>query len=290
MSPMETRESIIQLIRNRRTQLPTLSVVLDNILQIAADDRTSAQDLAEFIQQDQAIAHKILRLANSAYYGLARKVDSITRAITIIGFNEVVSLTLGMGMFSTLGRRTKQSGLDMRELWLHSIASGSACRILGLRLGHEEPNRLFICGLLHDTGKVLLAAYFTAAYESLLGAAAGSETPLQRIEKDHLGLDHAEVGALLMEQWHFPPSLVLPCRYHHDDSECPPSLLQDTAIVEVANAVAHKAELGQSGNPAPDEPERGLERLGLPSSILDELSLEILKQQERMEGFLEAAA
>lgn len=286
---MEIHEKIIQRIRDKRTQLPTLSVILDNILQMAGDDRTSARDLAEFIQQDQAIAHKILRLANSAYYGLARKVDSITRAITIIGFNEVVSLTLGMGMFSTLGGRTSQSGLDMRGLWLHSIACGSVCRMLGTRMGHEEPNRLFICGLLHDTGKVLLAAHFPSEYAPVLDDAANRKTALQRVEREHLGLDHADVGGLLMEQWHFPPSLVLPCRHHHDDSGCPPDLLQDTAIVEAANAVAHKARLGQSGNSVPDNPERCLDRLGLSRSNLDGLSLEILHQRERMESFLEAA-
>ena len=286
---MEAREKIIQRIRDKRTQIPTLSVVLDNILQIAGDDRTSAQDLAEFIQQDQAIAHKILRLANSAYYGLARKVDSITRAITIIGFNEVVSLSLGMGLFSTLGRRTGQSGLDMRDLWLHSIACGSTCRMLGTRMGHEEPNRVFICGLLHDTGKALLAAYFPEEYAHVLDVGTGDGVPLHLVERDHLGLDHAEVGGLLMEQWHFPSSIVLPCRHHHDDSGCPPDLLQDTAIVEAANAVAHRARLGQSGNSVPDDPERGLDRLGLSRSNLDGLSLEILEQRERMEGFLEAA-
>jgi len=286
---METRDEIIQLIRDKRTQLPTLSVVLDNILQIASDDRTSARDLAEFIQQDQAITHKILRLANSAYYGLARKVDSITRAITIIGFNEVVGLTLGMGMFSTLGHRTRQSGLDMRGLWIHSIACGSACRILGTRMGHEEPNRLFICGLLHDTGKVLLAAYFSDEYQCVLNEAADNETALHLVERDRLGLDHAEVGGLLMEQWHFPPSLVLPCRHHHDDSECPQALLQDTAVVAVGNAVAEKAEIGQSGNPGTNQACRGLERLGLSSANLDELTVEILEKRERMEGFLEAA-
>jgi HD-like signal output (HDOD) protein len=289
VNAMQTRDEIIQLIRDKRTQLPTLSVVLDNILQIASDDRTSAQDLAEFIQQDQAIAHKILRLANSAYYGLARKVDSIARAITIIGFNEVVGLTLGMGMFSTLGQRTKQSGLDMRGLWLHSIGCGSACRILGTRMGHEEPNRLFICGLLHDTGKVLLAAYFPDDYERILDMAAGNGIALHLVERDQLGLDHAEVGGLLMEQWHFPSSLVLPCRHHHDDSDCPPDLLLDTAVVVVGNAVADKAEIGQSGNPAANEADHALDRLGLSSANLDELSMEILEKRERMEGFLEAA-
>ncbi len=100
---MKSRETIIEIIRSRKTQIPTLPIVVSNILRVTADERSSASDLASFVEKDQAISNKVLRMANSAYYGLIREVETISRAITIIGFNEVVNLTVGMGVFSTLG-------------------------------------------------------------------------------------------------------------------------------------------------------------------------------------------
>ena len=125
---MSIKEKITDLVRDRKTQIPTLPVVLNNIIRVASSEMASASDLADFIGRDQAMANKVLRLANSAYYRSSRQVDSITRAIVVIGFNEIVSLTIGMGVFSALSKSNLHGLLDMNELWLHAIGCSFAAK------------------------------------------------------------------------------------------------------------------------------------------------------------------
>lgn len=285
---MKSRETIIEIIRSRKTQIPTLPVVVNNILQVTADDRSSAGDLASFVEKDQAISNKVLRMANSAYYGLIREVETISRAITIIGFNEVVNLTVGMGVFSTLSRQAENNGMDVRGLWLHSIACGTACRIIGKRTGCEDPAQLFLNGLLHDTGKVLMAAYLPEEYDKVLEIAVTTGETLNLVEKERLGLDHASIGGLLMDRWRFPSSLVFPCRHHHEASECPSAFQKQAAVVAAADFACHKAALGRSGNPRPVTPAWETNRLGLTSDDLEAVILGLSEERERMEAFLEA--
>jgi len=136
---MELDRKIVDVVRNRKTQLPTLPVIVEKIMRLAGDDRTSATDLAEFISKDQAITNKILKLSNSAYYGLMKEVETISRAITIIGFNEVVGLTIGMSVFSTFRQEDLQGLIDMRDLWLHSIGCALAAKEIAKKAGTNEP-------------------------------------------------------------------------------------------------------------------------------------------------------
>lgn len=285
---MKSREAIIEIIRSRKTQIPTLPVVVNNILQVTADDRSSASDLASFVEKDQAISNKVLRMANSAYYGLIREVETIPRAITIIGFNEVVNLTVGMGVFSVLDRQAKDKRMDVRGLWLHSIACGTACRILGKRTGCEDPARLFLNGLLHDTGKVLLAAYLPEEYDNVLEIAITGGETLNLVETERLGLDHASIGGMLMDRWRFPPSLVLPCRHHHDAFECPSAFQKEAAVVAAADFACHKAAVGRSGNPRPVTPTWETDKLGLTLDDLEAVILGLQEEKDRMEAFLQA--
>jgi HD-like signal output (HDOD) protein len=285
---MMNREAVVEIIRDRKTQLPTLPVVVNNILKAASDDRVSSRDLASFVKRDQAIANKILRLANSAYYGLVSEIATVSRAITVIGFNEVVSLTIGMGVFSTLSKQVTKHGIDVCGLWLHSIACGTACRTLGERKGFEDPARLFLNGLLHDTGKVLMAAYLPKEYDDVLRSASTAGESLHRVEAETLGMDHAVIGGMIMDRWRFPSSLVLPCRYHHDDSRCPPAFQRDADVVAVADFACHKADLGRSGNPRVLRPTPGMKRLGLASDDLKALIQGLREERERIEAFLEA--
>lgn len=285
---MKSRETITEIIRSRKTQIPTLPVVVSNILKVTADERSSARDLALFVEKDQAISNKVLRMANSAYYGLVREVDTVSRAITIIGFNEVVSLTVGMGVFSTLGAHAGNRKIDVRGLWLHSIACGTACRIIGKRKGFEDPARLFLNGLMHDTGKVLLAAYMSQEYDGILEAAADADEPLYLVEKKRLGMDHAYIGGMLMDRWMFPSSLVLPCRHHHDVAACPSGFQKEAAVAAVADFACHRATLGRSGSPRAERPSLEMELLDLDSDDLEELNSALDEERGGITAFLEA--
>ncbi len=261
---MNIKERIADLVRDPKTQLPTLPVVLSNIMKIASSETASASVLADFIGRDQAMANKVLRLANSAYFRSSRQVDSIMRAIVVIGFNEIVSLTIGMGVFSSLSRSNLHGLLDMNGLWLHAIGCSFAARRLLRRLlanhagtrkafaknafGEEQ---LFLSALLHDVGKVIFAVYFPEEYQKVLRETASAQVPLYQKERELLGLDHARIAGMLMDRWNFPEGISLPCTYHHSPTACHEPHQTGAMVLQLASFICHIAQIGHSGNPKP---------------------------------------
>jgi len=259
---MNIKEQIADLVRDPKTQLPTLPVVLNNIMKVASSETSSASVLADFIGRDQAMANKVLRLANSAYFRSSRQVDSIMRAIVVIGFNEIVSLTIGMGVFSSLSRSNLHGLLDMNGLWLHAIGCSFAARRLlrrllarhaGTRRAFEKnafrEEQLFLSALLHDVGKVIFAVYFPEEYQKVLRETARAQVPLYQKERELLGLDHARIAGMIMDRWNSPESISLPCTYHHSPTACHDPHQTGAMVVQLASFICHIAQIGHSGNP-----------------------------------------
>lgn len=284
---MDINQKIVDIARGKDTKLPTMPVIIDNILTAVRDDRTSAKDLAEFIIKDQAISNKVLKLANSAYYGLMREVDSIPRAITVIGFNEVIGLTIGMSVFSALGQNDMNGLLDMKELWLHSIACATAAKKVAQKTRSSEVDKIFLCGLLHDMGKVILAVYLPDEYREVFEKAKTSEMPLYRTEKKILGTNHAMLSGLLMKRWHFPDSLLLPSRFHHGSVSCSSDYKEHAMIVEFADFLSQKAEIGSGGNPVLPNVEKISGRLGVSSEEMEMFVTELKDQRSEIEEFFD---
>ncbi|MBU0731219.1 MAG: HDOD domain-containing protein [Proteobacteria bacterium] len=279
-------ENILDLIKSKQKQLPTLPVVAHNILKVANDENSSSKDLAEIIQNDPAITNKILRLANSALYGQAKQVDTITRAITVVGFNEVTSLTLGMGVFSSFDLKDVEKILKMKNLWLHSICCAfAAVEIARLaRLGASE--HLFLNGLMHDIGKIVFAIYMPQEYAKALQSAIDQGKPLYAVEEEHFGIDHAALAGHLMTEWNFPDNLLLPCRYHHVPSKCSAEFKIEAMVVMLANFFCHKIGVGLSGSPAVDNVKIIAKDMGLSFTDLKNASATLRKNKGKIEEFL----
>lgn len=298
---MGIRERIIDLVRDKRTQLPTLPVILTNILKVASDENASAGDLAAFIGKDQAMTNKVLRLANSAYYGLARKVDSIHRAISVIGFNEIVSVAVGMGVYKALNVTRRDSLLNMNDLWLHSIGCSFAAKEILATLpatlksnNNNAPIRkpkgdeIFLSGLLHDIGKVLFIIYFAEPYRLVLGEAIKQQKPLDQKENELLGINHAQMAGLIMQRWNFPETLMLPSLYHHQPNACPQPYHMLAMVVQMADFVCHQAQVGQSGNPAVIYPDQASTTLGFKEKDVENQVNCLQQKRPAIEQFLTA--
>jgi HD-like signal output (HDOD) protein len=296
---MGIREKIIDLVRDKRTQLPTLPVILTNILKIASDENASAADLASFMSKDQAMANKVLRLANSAYYGLAREVDSIQRAISVIGFNEIVSLAVGMGVFNALKIARRDGLINMNDLWLHSIGCSFAAKDIVKRiptgstgnskhasLRKAKGDEIFLSGLLHDIGKVLFIIYFPDPYRLVLGEAIKRQRPLDQTETELLGINHAQMAGLIMQRWNFPETLVMPSLYHHRPKTCPEPYHLLAMVVEMADFICHQAQIGQSGNPAVRYPTHASAAFNFKEADVKLLVDRLVEQRPNIEAFL----
>lgn len=284
---LKIKEKIRDLVRNKKTQLPTLPVIVNKILDVAADERTSSQDLAGFISKDQALANKILRLSNSAYYGQMKQVDSIQRAVTVIGFNEVLGLTIGMSVFSTFKENPVHEVFDLRNLWLHSVGCATAAKEIGRQTGSQAVESLFLNGLLHDMGKVIFAVYFPKEYRVVLEHANQNEALLYLKEKQLLGMDHSDLSGLLMERWRFPESLIFPCRFHHDPTYCPPAYQHHAMIVGLADYLSYQAGIGDGGSLEPQLPETSVHKLKISDKEVMKMIGVLKEKRKSIQEFFE---
>ncbi|MCJ7615894.1 MAG: HDOD domain-containing protein [Desulfobacterales bacterium] len=285
---MNIKEKVTDLIRSRKTGLPTLPVVVNNIIVTARSERTSAKDLADLIITDQAISARVLRLANSAYNGMPQRIDTVGRAIVIIGFKEIISLALGMGVFSALSKKGGETLIDMAELWKHAIGVGFAAKKIAKKIRLIADETTILTGLLHDIGKIIFCVYFPNEYAEVLKKTANEQTPLHEIEKECLGLDHAEMAYLLMKQWNLPVNLIQPVRYHHNPSACPKEQVDMAMIVYAANFICHQSGIGRSGNNNIETDNKILGKLELSDENIRTLAEELESEQDKVEAFLTA--
>lgn len=285
---MSIREKVIDLIRNKSTSLPTLPVIINNIIVTAKSDSTTANDLARFISNDQALSARVLKIANSPYYGLPKKIDSISRAIIVIGFKEIISIALGSGIFKALTPKSKDVLLDMNELWKHSIGVGFASKQIEMTTKKSMEESTMLMGLLHDIGKILFLIYFPGDYSEVLVKHHTEGAHLYEVEQDLLGIDHPEIAYMLMKQWNFPDNISIPIRYHHNLTDCPFEFLNRAMVVNAADYLCQTAGIGHSANIHPERKDEVLSALGLSSRLMEELTQTMTASSDEVDSFLEA--
>ena len=275
---MEIKAEILKMIQKKESDLPTLPVVVDRIISVASDEKTTTEELAQVISYDQGMTNKLLKLANSIYYAQKTRVETTKRAITIIGFDEIIGIALGMGILSSF---TDKSGLslDMKALWIHGIGVATASKELAKRTNPGIANKIFIPALLHDMGKVILSVYFKDEYMKVRQLAMEKKKPLYFVENAFLKLDHAILSALLMKRWNFPPSIMLPCRFHHNPESAPIKFRHQSLIINLADYLTQKAGIGHSGNPVPVTVKNSPKKIGVSPSILKP-TIDHLKRKE----------
>jgi putative nucleotidyltransferase with HDIG domain len=218
-----------------RKSLPTIPPVLTGIIALIDDDRAGAKKLVELIERDQALTARLLRLANSAFFGQARKVSTIPRAVLLLGFSTVRNLALGVKVWDTLG--TGVSRKELEALWTHAVQVAAAARVLARQQRQVNPDEAFTTGLLHDVGQLVLALRFKELYWETAQKATSTEHRVG-LEQSTLGVDHAEVGSWLLEAWNLPAIMVEAVRRHHD-TEAKTGL---AGTIQVASRLAHRTD------------------------------------------------
>jgi putative nucleotidyltransferase with HDIG domain len=195
-----------------RKNLPTIPTVLARILSLADGEHASGRQMVDVIEHDQALTAKLLRLANSAFFGQSRKVATIPRAVVLLGFSTVRNLALGVKVWETLGAGVSRARQE--ELWAHAVAVAVATKALATRLRIASPDEAFTAGLLHDVGRLIMAMKLREQYWVTVGGATESQA-VDALESAAFGIDHAQVGSWLLEAWNLPAALVDVVRDHH---------------------------------------------------------------------------
>ena len=228
-------------LRNRIEQLgdlPTLPHVVQRLATMISSPTVSAEEIGTIIEKDQVLAAKVLRLANSPFYGFPSRIGSVSHAVIVLGFNVVKGLTLCASALTIM----KDAGMD--QLWRHSLGVAITAKLLATRLEIKNPEELFVSGLLHDIGKVVLYVKWpdvgTCIKDALMTRLDHS---LFDVERELTGLSHAEIGGCLANAWHLPIALREPILYHHNPNQAKEATLQ-TAIVHVADILVK--EIGRA--------------------------------------------
>jgi putative nucleotidyltransferase with HDIG domain len=263
------REDIRPLVK-RIQNLAPLPTLAHSILTIGNDPSSSAADLRNEIEKDQSLTARILKTVNSAYYGFHRKIGNVDRAIVILGFDEIINLTLAACIIEDY--QSPDSNFDRQKFWIHSLGSAYIARELAQKLTSCDAKDAFVLGLLHDFGKVILDQRFKSLFEQILMVAREADTPLHEVEFEVANIDHAEIGGLVAESWRLPVPLVKAIQYHHNPDLSKGVHPQEIAIAHLANYYAHLHAIGNSGNPKPGKPHpSALLALGITESGLNEV-------------------
>lgn len=230
---------IAQVVKGVR-DLPALpSIVLDLISSFERQN-IDITTLAEKMSRDQALAAKILRLANSSFYGLPAKVKTVKQAIVVLGFDSARTLAVASSVIANLGDGASRH-VDVAGFWRHSIAAALCAKSLA-RHAHIDKDYAFIAGLLHDIGRLVLASRFPDQYAKVIDHCARDDSTLAEAEVRILGVDHQRVGQMLAETWKFPPLIQRAIGQHHAPAGV--DLGDVPGVVHVANAMVHALDLG----------------------------------------------
>jgi putative nucleotidyltransferase with HDIG domain len=238
----------VEKVLERVTELP-FSPVAARILELARDERIGAREIARTISQDQAFTARLLKIANSPYYGQARAVTTVTQAVPVLGVDTISSLALALHSFGSLGH-DDNAILTLRDLWEHSMACGSFSRQIAKRIGHAGAEETFIAGLLHDMGKALFYRFFKSEFLEAVKRADNEGVSMIAAERSLFGIDHAAAGAVVARKWNLPPVLSHTIEYHHEPLSLPEdvdSAVQKTiAIVHVADILSDHFQIGRA--------------------------------------------
>lgn len=207
--------NLVDCILNSAIQLPPFPAVIQRVLQLVEDPKSSAQGIVDVIQYDQSITANVLRVCNSAFFGLRHPVHSLREAVAMIGFDQLVEIILQNNSAQLISRACPGYGLDDGELWRHSVSCALLSHIISIRLNQPPSPARFTAALLHDIGKVILSGFVREHFEEIRKIVRDEGRSFSEAEKEVLGIDHAELGGKISERWQFPKAIVLAIRYHH---------------------------------------------------------------------------
>lgn len=268
--------------------LPTLPDVMAYILEIVEDDKSSAGDLTEILERDHAISARVLRLANSAFYGLRYEVESIRRAVVVVGFEAVRELSLATSAFDSLSRH-KQFALDPEDFWLHSLGTAKASQMICREHFPDlSAGACFTAGLLHDIGKYLLALVLKGEYRDVVELARVSQRLLYDIESEILSTTHSEVGYWIANKWHFPKLFTDVILHLYRLKSYKGQYRTEVALVSLADKLSRSAGFGHAGDPVADTllDRTDVEVLGLERAQVDAVLAALEEQRAEASQFL----
>lgn len=195
-------------------ELPTIPTIMSQVLAALDNPNLSATQLASIIERDQTLTAKVLKVANSPFYGFARKISTIDLAVVILGINVLKEIVLGL-LIQKFFTRLSKSMFDVKSFWNYSLFCGAAAKLLARKLGYKLAGEAFVAGLMHDLGILIIIENFRKQFGEIRKLQKTKDLSITEAESFVLGATHADIGLWLAEKWNLPPKLCLAIKNHH---------------------------------------------------------------------------
>lgn len=235
---------------------------------------STVNDLAEIVVKDPNISARILRIVNSSFFGFATEIDSIPRAINIMGMAQLHDLVLTVSATKAF-KGINSDLINMKDFWLHSVYSAAIAKLLARKCNVVDSERLFVSGLLHDIGHLVIYTKLPSQTLKLLEAAKTQQIPLSQLEKSTFGFDYAEVGGELLQFWKLPTCLIQSIK-QHTQIQAEGQFAFDAAIIHIANIMVLQEESKKTGFKPPN-----FDSLSFQLTSLSEEDLEPIKTEAK---------
>ena len=267
----DSKEKLISDLRNniayQRIKLPGIPSSVFELNEVIANTSASADDIARVVSKSPSLTAILLQIVNSSVYAFPTKIDTISRAVTLIGTQEISGLALGISAISIF-KDIPEDIIDMHLFLKHSLACAIISRVLCAYKNITQTEQLFVSGLLHDIGRLILYKYYPEQAKKILIRAESSKELLHQEEKKGIGCKHTDIGRDLLKKWKLPFSIENNVFYHHNPSSA--NNQTHATIIHFADIIAHSMEIGTSGERfVPNFDHKAFDSLGLSPSCFD---------------------
>lgn len=279
------KNNFLQKLNQENISLPEIPSIVFELNEVIANPLSSAEDIAQVVQRSPSLTALLLKIVNSPFYGFPSKIDKISLAVTLIGTREISGLALGISVISLFNKIPKEI-LNMLSFLRHSLACGIISRILAAHKSIPQTEQLFVSGLLHDLGRLILYSYFPEESLNVLSRARSANMLLYLQEKDCLGCNHTHVVKQLLTQWKLPMVLENNVFYHHGPSRAAQPV--PATLVHLADIITNSLGIGTSGERfVPPLDTEAWDNLGLSPTCFDIVVKQATHQFFALESMLE---
>ena len=236
---MSQRDEILSKIFDIES-IPAAAAEASRLL---SDPESDMAEIVRAIEYDPGLTSNLLRMANSAYYGVSEPIGSVRNALVRLGTYQIYQMIVSWGFSSMAQQSVPGYGLTAGRLWEHSIGVAVGAEQISSDLGFQSADHAFTAGLLHDIGKIVLGTFVEVDIDSILQLANRENISFEVAEQQVLGIDHAEVGSILLEHWGFPANIVEACKWHHQ----PESLAEESTVLDLVHVADSMCLMGGIG-------------------------------------------
>jgi putative nucleotidyltransferase with HDIG domain len=272
--------------------MPSLSITVSKIIEVTRNPQATAKDLNKVISLDPVLVGKVLKLINSAYYGLQNKVTSLVTAIIMLGMNTIKNLALSTAVLGNMKKDYNFKALNIDGFWRHSIGVGVLSKLIATKIGIPANKReeYFIGGLLHDIGKIPLNEIFEESYMKAIRAADMKKANLLDMEKEFIGITHTDVGKMIAEKWNLMDEAFECVLFHHDPNMASEKNYKLVTSVYMADIYCNMNQVGFSGNRHVVQiGDHLFESIGIKEGLLEELIDSMSEELDKASVFLKVS-